>query len=65
MGDKTVAPDATHDVLQEACKLSKDQLNTVINGLLDQIAADPHNPVLREKAQAFAKIYNRRYNSRG
>lgn len=43
----------SQEVLQEACNLSKKQLNTVIDSILDQLAADPENETLKKARTSF------------
>jgi len=43
-------------------ELSKEQLENMINGLLDEVLADPGNPLLRVKAQFAAEVWKGRYN---
>jgi len=48
-------------IKRETAKLCKKELETLVNTSLDQVLADPGNPLLRMKASITAKVWQSRY----
>lgn len=49
------------EIKQATSSLSKVELDDLVNKFLDQVIADPGNPVLRAKASIAASVWNGRY----
>ena len=53
-----------HEIKQATAKLSKADLQVLINQFLDQVLADPGNPILRAKASITAGVWKGRYGDK-
>jgi len=53
-----------HEIKQTTAKLCKAELEELVNTFLDQVLADPGNPILKAKASITAKIWQGRYKDR-
>lgn len=59
--DKKTLMTIQHEIKICTSELSKSQLEETINIFLDQVLADPGNPILRAKAKFAADVWNGRY----